>query len=242
MCPGFIATSIFYHAGPQVKHLPKVFIVDEDSAVSDSVKSLLAAQSYDVTCFTSAEEFIAQHAPGQDDCVVVDLSRPGIGGSELMRHLQETRSLLSVLLLARLIDEAVPHSTESMAVPCPAETRPVPMLAKPYEVWNLLRMIEGVIGTSLNRDRALVHIVSSHADWLQHYGTHVPAKEQLSKLSPRQREVMSFLLTGDTLKEVAQKLGLSEHTVGDYVKQIYKHFSVSSRAELLAHFISNGQP
>ena len=53
---------------------------------------------------------------------------------------------------------------------------------------------------------------------------------------------MSFLLTGDTLKEVAQKLGLSEHTVGDYVKQIYKHFSVSSRAELLAHFISNGQP
>jgi DNA-binding CsgD family transcriptional regulator len=43
------------------------------------------------------------------------------------------------------------------------------------------------------------------------------------------------------MKEVAHKLGLSEHTVGDHVKQIYKHFSVSSRAELLAHFISGRQ-
>jgi FixJ family two-component response regulator len=215
-----------------VKHLPKVFIVDEDSAVLDSIRSLLAAQSYDVTCFASAEEFIAQHSPGQDDCVVVDLSSRGVGGSDLMRHLQETRSLLSVLIMARLIDEVVPHA---------AETRPVPMLAKPFEVWALLQMIEDAIGNDVKRDRALVHIVSNHVDWLHHYGSHVPAKDKISKLSPRQREVMTFLLAGDSLKEVAQKLGLSEHTIGDHVKQIYKHFSVSSRAELLAHFIPGGQ-
>jgi DNA-binding CsgD family transcriptional regulator len=49
---------------------------------------------------------------------------------------------------------------------------------------------------------------------------------------------MLFLLAGDSAKQVAQKLGLSEFTVGDHVKRIYKHFSVSSRVELLAHFIS----
>ena len=84
--------------------------------------------------------------------------------------------------------------------------------------------------------------VSSEADWLHHYGTNVTAKDKILKLSPRQRQVISFLLAGNSLKEVAQKLELSEHTVGDYVKQIYKHFSVSSRAELLAIFISGGQP
>jgi DNA-binding NarL/FixJ family response regulator len=66
----------------------------------------------------------------------------------------------------------------------------------------------------------------------------VPAKDKVLNLSPRQRQVLSFLLAGHSLKEVAQKLELSEHTVGDYVKRIYKHFSVSSRAELSALFIS----
>jgi DNA-binding CsgD family transcriptional regulator len=44
-------------------------------------------------------------------------------------------------------------------------------------------------------------------------------------------------LAGDSLKEIAQKLEISAHTVGDYVKQIYKHFAVSSRAQLAAIFL-----
>jgi DNA-binding NarL/FixJ family response regulator len=110
------------------------------------------------------------------------------------------------------------------------------MLAKPYDMWVHLTMIKEALAGSMKRDRALVHVVSTHDDWLHHYGTHVPAKEKILKLTPRQRQVVSFLLAGHTLKEVAQKLDLSEHTVGDYVKQIYKHFGVSSRAELVVPF------
>jgi FixJ family two-component response regulator len=216
-----------------VKQLPKVFVVHDDSAVLNSLEALLTAESYDVHCFASVDEFMAQYHPIQVGCLVLDLSRPGVGGGELMRHLQETRSLMSIVIISGLIGTAVPDQHEQ---------GPVPIFTKPHEVWTLLTMIRDATAGSLKRDRSLPQILSSQGDWLSHYAANVPAKDQILKLSPRQREVLSFLLAGDALKEVAQKLQLSEHTVGDYVKQIYKHFSVSSRAELLALFISRGQP
>jgi DNA-binding CsgD family transcriptional regulator len=92
-----------------------------------------------------------------------------------------------------------------------------------------------------DRDRAIVHVVFSQIDWLHRHGSDVPAKDHVLDLSPRERQVMIFLLGGDSQKEVARRLQLSEHTVGDYVKHIYSKFSVSSRSELLAHFLAGGQ-
>jgi DNA-binding CsgD family transcriptional regulator len=92
-----------------------------------------------------------------------------------------------------------------------------------------------------DRDRTLVHVVFQQVDWLHRFGTDVPAQNTVLELSRREREVLVFLLGGDSQKLIARKLELSEYTIGDYVKRIYKHFSVSSRGELLAHFISGGQ-
>lgn len=47
-----------------------------------------------------------------------------------------------------------------------------------------------------------------------------------------------FLIDGDSRKQVASKLGISEHTVSDYLKTVYAKFSVNSRAELLSKFIA----
>jgi DNA-binding CsgD family transcriptional regulator len=53
-------------------------------------------------------------------------------------------------------------------------------------------------------------------------------------LSPRQEQTLQCLLTGDSAKQIAHKLGISVHTVGDYVKSVYRAHHVNSRAELLA--------
>jgi hypothetical protein len=74
-------------------------------------------------------------------------------------------------------------------------------------------------------DRTIV-VVVSQVGWLHCHSLDVPAKVTVLQLSQ---------------KQVARKLQLSEHAVGDYVKQIYKHFAVNSRAELLAHFIAGGK-
>lgn len=57
------------------------------------------------------------------------------------------------------------------------------------------------------------------------------------KLGPRLRQTLDRLLAGDAEKQIAHRLGLSRHTIHDYVKMIYRRFGVSSRAELLARWV-----
>ena len=62
-------------------------------------------------------------------------------------------------------------------------------------------------------------------------------RKVVATLSPRLRDVLERLLAGDGEKQIAAALGLSRHTVHDYVRQIYVAFGVGSRGELLARFV-----
>ena len=61
-----------------------------------------------------------------------------------------------------------------------------------------------------------------------------------SALPPRARAVLRCLLEGDADKQIAARLGISRLTVNVHTKVIYKHFGVSSRAELLARWVRRG--
>ena len=56
-------------------------------------------------------------------------------------------------------------------------------------------------------------------------------------MSPRVSQTLELLLAGDSEKQIAAKLKISQHTVHDYVKRVYRHFAVSTRAELLALWV-----
>jgi DNA-binding CsgD family transcriptional regulator len=90
------------------------------------------------------------------------------------------------------------------------------------------------------RDRAILHVIFRQVEWLHRHGTNVDAGSKVVQLAPRERQVLLFLLAGDSRKQIAHKLGISEHTVGDYMKKLHKHFAVSSRAELQAYFMLGG--
>lgn len=61
-------------------------------------------------------------------------------------------------------------------------------------------------------------------------------------LPPRPRQVLRCLLEGDSNKQVARRLGISQYTVKEYVKRILRHFGVQSRQELLARWIQRSEP
>jgi DNA-binding NarL/FixJ family response regulator len=62
-----------------------------------------------------------------------------------------------------------------------------------------------------------------------------------NRLPPRQQQVMDGLIRGLTERQLALRLGISRHTVHDYVKSIYARFGVCSRAELLSVLIQSLQ-
>ena len=89
-----------------------------------------------------------------------------------------------------------------------------------------------------DRDRFIIHLVSSEVRWLHETGNDTPAADYVAGLSQRLSQVLIFLLSGDSKKQIAAKLRVSFHTVDDYIKQLHRRFEVSSRGELLAKFLS----
>ncbi len=89
------------------------------------------------------------------------------------------------------------------------------------------------------RDCQVLHSLFKHTAWLHKHSTAGSASVNLLALSPRERDVLVRLLKGDSRKQVATKLNLSVHTVADHLKVIYRKLGVTSRAELLAKFISS---
>jgi DNA-binding CsgD family transcriptional regulator len=103
----------------------------------------------------------------------------------------------------------------------------------------LLRQLDRPMFT--RRDVCIVHVLTEEIDWLHREGTNIPASEHVNKLSPRQRQVLLRLLAGEGIKEIARRLSLSNHTVNDHMKEIYRRFGVSGRSELVSKFLAGGQ-
>lgn len=66
---------------------------------------------------------------------------------------------------------------------------------------------------------------------LSHFREEPGVVQPQVQLSPREREVLGQLARGISIAAIAQEMGISHHTVGDHVKNIYRKLNISSRAE-----------
>jgi len=86
------------------------------------------------------------------------------------------------------------------------------------------------------RERHMMDLAISQMAW-PFQPEDAPVDPRLAALQPRLRKVMQHLLQGDSEKQVAAKLGLSKHTVHEYVKMLYQQLGVNSRGELLSQWV-----
>jgi DNA-binding CsgD family transcriptional regulator len=84
------------------------------------------------------------------------------------------------------------------------------------------------------REARIAHIVLSEVGWLHEAGMPHSAAKDVPKLPPRCRLILNQLVHGRPRKDIAADLGISPHTVNDYIKQIFRHFGVRSHLELIA--------
>ncbi len=89
------------------------------------------------------------------------------------------------------------------------------------------------------REARIAHIVFTEVAWL-HADDAVPAEDGsgITPLPPRLQTVLTLLIDGRVPKEIAQSLSLSVHTVRTYIRDLYAHFDVSGRPELLRRFMT----
>ena len=96
---------------------------------------------------------------------------------------------------------------------------------------------DAVDGPFEERDRNLIELMVLEAG--QYLAPRPPLRFRSLKL--RERQTLECLLNGDSEKQAAAKLGLSIHTVHDYVKRLYRVFNVASRGELMAQVLGTKQ-
>lgn len=188
---------------------PIVFVVDDDSRIRDALLSLLESAGLDVAVFASAAQFLNADRPDAPACLVLDLELPDVHGLDLQRNLAHDAP--PIVFITGHGD--VPLSVRAM------KAGAVEFLTKPFGEEELL----AAINTSISMDRAARLKRAEDAEVRQRY----------ERLTPREREVLAFVVNGYANKHTALELGTSEITIGVHRGQVMRKMGARSLAELI---------
>jgi FixJ family two-component response regulator len=187
-----------------------VFVVDDDSRVRSALSSLLASAGLRVACFASAGEFLGAEKTDTAACLVLDLELPDLNGLELQRALAATDAPPIVFITG--------HGDVSSSVSA-MKAGAVEFLSKPFGDEELLR----AIGAAITLDRTL----------RQKRSEQLALQRRYDRLTPREREVLPFVVAGFANKQTAGVLGTSEITIAVHRGQIMRKMDARSLAELI---------
>jgi FixJ family two-component response regulator len=194
---------------------PLVFVVDDDHRVREALSSLISSAGLQVAVFGSAAEFLEFERPEVPGCLVLDLQLPGTSGLELQQQLVAQQLLAKdtppIVFISGHGD--IPSSVRAI------KAGAIEFLPKPFDDQELLRAIHAAI----DQDRTARQKRSELAELQRRY----------KLLTPREREVLPFVVAGFANKQTGADLGVSEITIGVHRGQIMRKMAAKSLADLV---------
>lgn len=170
------------------KPSPVICIVDDDTAVRDSLCAVLGAWGYETITFSTAEAFLAAKSAHGSDCILLDVRLPGQDGLELLAAVRKVDKHIPVIILTG-------HGDVTMAVRA-LKDGAQDFIEKPYAAEDLVSRIDAVIQNAATQPADNAHYI-----------------DVLKSLTPREMQVMRMVVAGHSNKVIAYKLDLSPKTV-----------------------------
>jgi two-component system, LuxR family, response regulator FixJ len=192
-------------------HRGKVYVIDDDAAMRDSLDFLLAAADFEVSLFETALDFLDTLSTLDFGCVVSDVRMPDFDGIELLKRLKAGGSLFPVVIMTGHGD--VPLAVEAMKLGA------MDFLEKPFEDDRMIGMIEAALRRAEPR-------VKNEAATRE-------IQSRIASLSPRERQVMDGLIAGLSNKLIAREYDISPRTIEVYRANVMTKMQAASLSELV---------
>lgn len=190
---------------------PAAYIVDDDSAIRDSLSLWLGMRGVHCLGFESAESFLAAVQAEWRGCVLIDLQLDGIDGLQLQARLTERRVTMPVIFVTGHGDV----STARDALKAGA----FDFIEKPVDNDRLLQVVDAAIGQD--------------AEAAQKQAQSAQLASRLQRLTQRERQVMEHVVAGKHNREIAAELGISPRTVEVYKARLMDKLDVRRVADLV---------
>ena len=190
---------------------PTVFVIDDDAAVRKAVSRLLRSAGIAVAVFASPSEFLAQYDPDMPGCLVLDLAMPDINGLQLQTTLAKKGCTLPIIFLTGHGD--VSKSVQAM------KHGAFDFFSKPVKEKDLLPAVRAAIERNVvaRREQARLSEICARLD----------------TLTPREREVLEYVVAGKLNKQIASDLGITEATVKMHRARVMTKMKVQGVADLV---------
>lgn len=189
----------------------RVFIVDDDPAIRESLCNLIESAGLETVQFPSAEEFLSACTPDMAGCAVLDVRLPGMSGMELQSRLINSGIAIPVIIMTAHGD--IPMVRNAM------KAGAAEFLTKPFQGEELLAAIEQAFAR--NRAQRTAKAIENSI------------VERWRTLSERERQVLEMVTAGKLNKQIADELDLSLITVKLYRRQVMDKMQAETFADLV---------
>jgi two-component system, LuxR family, response regulator FixJ len=196
----------------------RVYVVDDDEAVRDSLSVLLESKAYAVRSFISALEFLAAAPSLPLGCVIVDIRMPEMDGLELQQHLVDRLLDFPLIVITG-------HGDVRLAVRA-MKAGAIDFIEKPFALEAILDSVEVALLRLTASDKEDPAIVAAAA--------------KLALLSPRELQVLEGLLAGLPNKTIAYDLAISPRTVEIHRARVMDKMGARSLSELIRLALAAG--
>ncbi len=197
-----------------------VFIVDDDASIRSSLSLLLETDDLKSACFATANDFLAGCGPDPNGCLILDVRMPGMSGLQLQDELALRHINLPIIFLTGFAD--VPMTVGAM------RKGAVDIIVKPINGAVLLERVHSAL--QINRLQREASALRSLFE------------SRLLKLTPRERQVLVFALSGMPNKTISEKLVISVRTTEGHRAHIFLKLGVDSLIELAQQAALAGMP
>ena len=189
----------------------KIFVVDSEPAILESLRSLLEPMNYDVRVFQEGRAVLAACAAETPDCVILDVRLPDISGLAVQEALAKAKPHLPVVFFTGYADVA----TAVRAMKAGA----LDFIEKPASHMGLLEAVQTAAQRAQEGEKELAERSA--------------LRERLDRLTQREKEILKQILIGGSAKDIATALSLSPRTVETHRARIMAKTGATSVAQLV---------